>query len=163
LAKKLVTIAQDENKQSNIQRVGYFVMLAVRLVAEFWFLYLEMELNRNQSQNAGFFEAMNLKEKWYCFSYTDSDSSRPQDTYRKVVDAKMPMANRSSLFWVDEPLIACSQQDTVKCWIPFSRIKSYGIQFMYMLLCVNICLTVLEILWLVYETCKSASKKTKTV
>merc|ERR1712226_1431473 len=131
-----------------VVQFAYALMLICRLLSEGWFLYLEKELNRNQSQNANFYETMQLKEKWYC--YSNYDGNVYDDKY--APDFYMPEANRSS-FWTDAPAPACQQQDRVTCWVQFSRIKSYGLQFMYLMLVVNFCLSALELCWLAAHVC----------
>lgn len=52
--------------KSGLTSMGYIVMLLVRLFCETWFLYLENQLSKHQSQKIGFWESFWLKENWIC-------------------------------------------------------------------------------------------------
>merc|ERR1711879_368867 len=112
-------------------------------IMETWFLYLENQLSKHQSQKVGFWESFFLKENWVCAT------NHPRTASKKSLDELLPPANRSEIFWIGDPNLACMQQSvTVTCWIPFSRMKSYGMFFMYIVLLVGWFITVFE---LVYE------------
>merc|ERR1712174_53349 len=50
--------------------IAYLIMLIIRFIAELIFLNLELQLNRNQTQNADFFDTLVLK-KYYCYTFND--------------------------------------------------------------------------------------------
>ena len=130
-------------------------MLVMRLSGEVFFLYVENELGKHQSQNIEFWEAFNLKESWICSTNNVDDAA--QHSLAQLI----PVANRSEIFWTDDVNVACLQQKvTVTCWIPFSRMKTLWLWFMYIVLCVSTCLTVFELVWEVLgHCCRSKSKK----
>lgn len=135
---------------SRITRCGYIVMLCVRLACEFVFLYVENQLGKHQSQNIAFWDAFNLKESWICA--TNNVDSAAQHSLAQLI----PVTNRSEIFWTDELNVACLQQKvTVTCWIPYSRMKSLWLWFMYIVLCISACLTAFELLFeLLSQGCK---------
>ena len=70
-------------------------------------------MNLNQSQNANFLETMQLKEKYYCYTHFDDN---PYDD-KHSVDYFLPVANRSEIFYTDEVIETCQQQDRVTGFI----------------------------------------------
>lgn len=143
--------------ESRITRCGYMVMLCVRLCSEVIFLWLENQLGQHQSQNVSFWDRFWLKEQWVCA--TNNLDAASQDS----LDNLVPIANRSTAFWTDDLNLACIQQKvTVTCWIPFSRMKSYGLWFMYVTLVISTILTVLELAYeFVYHQCCKSSRPKK--
>ena len=96
--------------------IGYLLMLIFRFGFELWFLYVENQLGKHQSQKGDFWDSFNLKEYWMCPTQPDA----------AAVSATIPVEQRSELFWVDEVNEACQQQTVeVRCWIPFSWMKTY--------------------------------------
>ena len=141
--------------KSRITNIGYLIMLFIRLFGEICFIYLENQLGKHQSQNIEFWNAFNLKENWIC-------SSNNKDTAAvESLDQLIPVGNRSEIFWTDDLNVACLQHRvTVTCWIPFSRMKSYGMWFMFLTLCFSCWLTVLEICWeFCYHCCRFNGRK----
>ena len=129
--------------RSNYVAVGYFLMLALRLIAEFFFILLEISLAKHQSQKAGLWESFQLNEYWHCI--TNSNEMHGFES-QELHDVIVPVNNRT-MFYREDLTVACGQQvGSVKCWIPFSRLKTLGMQFMFYVLIVQICLTVLELL-----------------
>lgn len=120
---------------------GYFLMLVFRLCCEIYCIFLEATIAKHMSQNADFRYFFQLKENWKCMT-------NKRDGYGNVIDNTniLPIANRSVLFYRDDLNGACYQQDTsINCWIPLSRNKSLGLQFMYLMLLISVLLTFLEI------------------
>lgn len=140
---------------SRITRFGYIVMLTVRLCCELIFLYVENQLGKHQSQNIAFWDAFNLKESWICS--TNNVDQAAQHSLEQLI----PQSNRSEIFWTDDLNVACLQQKvTVTCWIPFSRMKSLWLWFMYIVLCISTCLTAFELSFeLLNQCCKPKKKK----
>ena len=104
--------------KSIVTDMGYLLMLIFRFGIELWFLYVENQLGKHQSQKADFWDSFNLKEYWMCPTQPDA----------AAVSATIPVEQRSELFWVDEVNEACQQQTVeVRCWIPFSWMKTYWI------------------------------------
>lgn len=138
---------KDEDTTPALIKIGYLITLFVRFGFEYWCLKIEMELNRNQSQNAGFWPGLSLNEKWMC--YTDGDR-----------DDDLPEANRSAIFWHGEENLACTNAEkSVPCWIAKSRMKSWGLKLMYIALLINFFMTLGEILYHVAFGLRSKSKK----
>merc|ERR1712076_203654 len=138
---------------SRITRFGYIVMLVVRLCCELIFLYVENQLGKHQSQNIAFWDAFNLKESWIC------STNNVDQAAQHSLDQLIPQQNRSEIFWTDDLNVACLQQKvTVTCWIPFSRMKSFGLLFMYWVLLVNTTLTAMELIFELVKLCSSGSK-----
>jgi len=147
------TKKEKEFYKSNITSCGYLVMLIVRLAFEIFFLWLENQLGKHQSQNVEFWNSFWLKESWLCATNT------PNGPEQESLDKILPPSNRSEVFWTEDWNMACLQQKvSVTCWIPFSRMKSYGMIFMYWVLIVNTILTFLELCLELVRLCKSASK-----
>jgi len=139
---------------SRIIRFGYIFMLVVRLASEIWFLYIENQLGKHQSQNALFWERLQLKESWSC--PTSHDSEEVQNS----LDQLIPPENRSDFFWNSQPNMACIQQSvSVTCWIPFSHMKSYGLMFMYTVLAMSTVMTCIELLYEIIRMCKCCGRK----
>ena len=107
---------------------------------EFYFLGLEYELAVHQSGHKGI-DAFVLPEKYHC----RTNSIKQVDvSYEEIYN--LPDANKSSVFYIDEKLEACSQQRfEVVCWIPNSRMKTKGLYFMYAVLIVSTFLSVVEL------------------
>lgn len=123
-------------------------MLFVRLLFEICFLYIENQLGKHQSQNSSFWHAFNLKESWLCA--TSNKNSASQRSLFKII----PEQNRSDIFWSNDWNEACLQQTvTVTCWIPFSRMKSLWLWFMYIVLCISTGLTLLELFYELTRGC----------
>jgi hypothetical protein len=139
--------AKAENRKNPAVEIFYITTILFRAILELWFLFVEYNLNLNQSQNANFLETMQLKEKYYCYTHFDDN---PYDD-KHSVDYFLPVANRSEIFYTDEVIETCQQQDRVTCWIKFSRVKSYGIQIMFLVLVCNFILSVLEFCWAVVD------------
>merc|ERR1712218_192875 len=109
---------KSQSPRSPIRVIFYISILIIRFIAEWWFVHLELELSKHQSQNADFWEQFWLKDRWHC--PVNNEESK------KALNHLIPVQNRSSLFWVEEQNGACLQQKTsVTCWIPYSRVKSY--------------------------------------
>lgn len=133
---------------SKITRCGYITMLCVRISFEMSFLYIENQLGKHQSQNDAFWQAFNLKESWLCA--TNDDNPAAQRSLSKII----PEQNRSMLFWTEDWNPACMQQSvTVTCWIPYSRMKSIWLWFMYSVLCFSTCLTFFELTFELTKGC----------
>lgn len=150
------SIKGDDKKVivSRITRAGYLAMLIVRFVFEIGFLWVENQLGKHQSQNTEFWSAFNLKESWIC------PTNNVDDAAQESLDRLLPAANRSEIFWTNDLNVACLQQQvTVTCWIPFSRMKTYGLWFMYYVLCLQTTLTAFELL---YELSSQCMKKKKS-
>lgn len=141
--KSMARFKESGNKKvvkSRYTNFGYIFMLITRLVFEIMFLYIENQISKHQSQKTGFWEAFYLKELWICATNTPTEASA------RSLDQLLPVANRSEIFWIDDINLACMQQQvTVTCWIPFSRMKSYGMFFMYIVLIVGTVMTALEL------------------
>jgi len=136
----------DKTPYSKIVQIGYIFMLVVRSFIEFFCLHLELNLGRHQSQKAGFMDALQLKEMWLCSSNRDEAESS--------IERLIPEANRS-IFWTDELNEPCVQQKVqVTCWIPFSRMKTWGMYFMYYVLILTFCITIMELISAVIELCR---------
>lgn len=150
---------QDDGKvivYSRLISFGYVVMLLMRIFMEFYFLNLEYELAVHQSGHKGW-NAFVLPEKYHC-----------RTNMVKVVDVsyednyRLPDANKSSVFYIDEKLEACSQQRfEVVCWIPNSRMKTKGLYFMYAVLIVSTCLSILELVTVLFTFCKTGKTKSR--
>jgi len=122
---------------------AYVFMLVCRFGVELWSLILESQLAKHQSQNAYFWDRFWLKESWYCATNVPDNS--------ESVDRMIPVANRSDYFWTDDLNEPCVQQQViVTCWIPFSRMKSVGMMFMYFVLLFTWFLTILELIVAVF-------------
>jgi len=147
--------AKEENRKNPVVVGFYIFTILLRVLVESWFLWLEYNLNLNQSQNADFYETMQLKEKYYC--YTNFDENPHDD--KSAADYYLPEQNRSAIFYNTEVIETCQQQDRVTCWIKYSRIKSYGIQIMFIVLVCNLCMSVLELLWAVVDLIFDLNKK----
>merc|ERR1711981_335135 len=140
---------------SRITRFGYIVMLMVRLCCELIFLYVENQLGKHQSQNIAFWDAFNLKESWICS--TNNVDQAAQHSLSQLI----PIANRSEIFWTDDLNVACLQQKvTVTCWIPYSRMKSLWLWFMYFVLCISTCLTGFELAFELLRQCCKGKRST---
>ena len=148
---------------------GYKVMLIFRLACEFFSLYVEYNLSKHISQNADFYEVFQLKESWLCPAYNNPklDYSTKigeigisdQREIQMAVQKFFPDNNRSELFYRDDMNLACAQQQvTVTCWIPFSRMKSLGLKFMYGLLVFQTILTSFELMLECFRPKKSERK-----
>jgi len=130
--------------------IGYLLMLIFRFGFELWFLYVENQLGKHQSQKADFWDSFNLKEYWMCPTQPDA----------AAVSATIPVEQRSELFWVDEVNEACQQQTVeVRCWIPFSWMKTYALWIMYFVLIVQTILTGLELAFHLGSLCCGKSSK----
>ena len=104
--------------------IGYVIMLLIRIVGEFYFLRLEYNLAVHQSGLTGIMAFM-LPEKYDCLTHINED----------VTVKGISKNAQSDIFYIDEPLEACSQQEyAVPCWIPHSRMKQKGLYFMYWIL-----------------------------
>ena len=137
-------------KHNAIVKAGYLIMLVTRLFAEMLFLYLERELGQHQSQNGQVKEILDLKEKWYCFSNTHY-----VPTNNDITNTFMPEQNRS-IFWTEDFNLACGTQPMAfTCWIPYAKMKSYGLKFMYGILVVNFLLTSLELIVALIASCRN--------
>jgi len=154
-ARKTFRFKEDGGvSKSGLTSMGYIVMLIVRLFCETWFLYLENQLSKHQSQKVGFWESFWLKENWICAT------NSPKPAAGRSLNELLPPANRSEIFWIDEPNLACMQQMvTVTCWIPFSRMKSYGMFFMYIVLLVGWFITLFELAYECIRLCTRASSR----
>merc|ERR1712110_458616 len=95
--------------------------------------------------------ALELKEWWNCATNTrGSDNS---------IDEFFPPGNRS-IFWTDELNEPCVQQKVhVTCWIPFSRMKTWGMYFMYYVLILTFFITLLELVLAMVELCRFKGSK----
>lgn len=147
-------IRKTDNKvvvYSRFTSIGYFIMLVVRILVEIYFLHIEYQLAIHQTGKTGI-EAFELPEKYHCRTHQ-----------MKEIDgqsANEPDGEKSSVFYINEPLEACSQQRyEVVCWIPNSRMKTKGLYFMYMVLIVSTLLSVVELIWLASTSCCGTSKK----
>ena len=137
----------------------------MRIFMEFYFLNLEYELAVHQSGHKGW-NAFVLPEKYHCrtnmvkvidVSYEDNyqlpDANKSSVFYRWVQQILKSLDNFTIKFWflspqfyIDEKLEACSQQRfEVVCWIPNSRMKTKGLYFMYAVLIVSTCLSIIEL------------------
>lgn len=140
--------------KSGITSMGYISMLVVRLAFESAFLFIENQLSKHQSQKIGFWESFWLKENWICAT------NSPKPSAQNSLNELLPPANRSEIFWISDPNLACMQQMvTVTCWIPFSRMKSYGMFFMYIVLLVGWVITLLELVYECIRLCTRASSR----
>lgn len=129
-------------KKSNYITVGYILMLVIRLVLEIFCICLEYTLAKHLSQNAKPSEVFQLKENWICSTNGVVNSEAQQMS----IDLLLPPANRSELFYRTDENVACRQQAvTVTCWIPFSRMKSLGLIFMMVVICLQTILTFCEL------------------
>lgn len=151
--------AEEQNRKNPIVVGVYMFIILLRIFVEMWFIVVEYNLNLNQSQNGDFFETMELKEKYSCYTHYDDNSFDS----RKSVDFYMPENNRSNLFWVDDTIEACLQQDKVTCWIKFSRAKSYGMQIMFLVLICNLILSITEFIFALVESCCSYSSSNNQI
>lgn len=120
-------------------------MLVIRLILEIYCIVIELELNVHHSQKSNFPELLTLNEKWLCPVYSTNLVNTPK------LDASMnqflPAKNRSILFHRSDTVTACEQQAIfVTCWIKESRMKSYGIKFMFTVICLQTWITVCELL-----------------
>ena len=90
-----------------------------------------------------------LSEKYLCYTHELNDESYT-----------LPIANRSDYFWRDSEVLACSTNEhSVPCWIPKSRMKSYGLLLMYTVLIVNFLLSCLELIYFFTFDRKKFEKK----
>lgn len=105
--------AKAENRKNPAVEIFYITTILFRAILELWFLFVEYNLNLNQSQNANFLETMQLKEKYYCYTHFDDN---PYDD-KHSVDYFLPVANRSEIFYTDEVIETCQQQDRVTGFI----------------------------------------------
>lgn len=143
--------------KSRITTAGYIVMLVFRLTFECLFLWIENQLGKHQSQNIAFWDAFNLKESWIC------STNNVDQAAQHSLDQLIPQSNRSEIFWTDDLNIACLQQKvTVTCWIPFSRMKSLWLWFMYIVLCISTCLTSFELSFEILRQFCRPKKKSPT-
>jgi len=143
----------DTYVPSSLTTLGYIIMLVMRLFFELVFLYVENELSQHQSQKVGFWDRIFLKENWIC------PTNRDEPAVKQSINQLLPQANRSTLFWISDENLACTQQPvTVTCWIPFSRMKSYAMFFMYMVLIASTVLTVGELMFELVRLCLSGKK-----
>lgn len=118
-------------------------MLILRFLAEVLCLILEISLAMHQSQKSAITETFQLNEYWHCLSNSESAHGLELDSLHLKV---LPAANRT-IFHTNELNHACTQQlAAVKCWIPYSRMKSLGLVFMFYVLVGQVCLTGLELL-----------------
>jgi len=139
-------------------KTGYMVMLLCRLVFELIFLFVENQLGQHQSQNVEFWNRFWLKEQWLC-ALNDDDKAASNSLMEMI-----PPVNRSEIFWTDDKNLACIQQKVVAtCWIPFSRMKSFGLLFMYWVLIVTTCLTAIELLYELVTICKPKKNKQEPI
>lgn len=144
------TKKKQEFFKSPITTAGYITMLLFRLTFEIIFLFIENQLGKHQSQNTEFWNSFWLKESWLCATNT------PKAPMEESLDRVLPESNRSEIFWTDDWNMACLQQQiTVTCWIPFSRMKSFGLLFMYWVLLVTTFLTFCELIFEIVKLCKS--------
>jgi len=144
----------NEFYKSNYTSMGYIFMLVFRLCFEIFFCWLENQLGKHQSQNTEFWNSFWLKESWLCA--TNYPGPGPE---KDSLDQIIPAENRSEIFWAEDYNMACLQQKvTVTCWIPFSRMKSFGLLFMYWVLLVNTTLTALELIFELVKLCTSGRK-----
>jgi len=144
----------DDTPFSKVSQVGYVIMLILRAIIEYVSLKLELNLGRHQSQNSGFIDSLSLKEMWYCPTNVQGSEQSTLEFF--------PPANRS-LFWTDEINEPCVQQKTyVACWIPFSRMKTWAMYFMYYVLILCFVITILELLMALYHLCTRFGGKTKS-
>jgi len=128
---------------SKLTAVGYITMLVVRLTLELWCVFLEMNLAKHHSQNSKFSEKFWLKDHWLCPTYSTNIG---KNAVAESIDAIIPHANRSELFYRTDTVVACEQQQTtVTCWIPMSRMKRYGMLFMFGVLIMQTALTFCEL------------------
>lgn len=124
-------------------------MLLFRFTFECTFLFIENQLGKHQSQNTEFWNSFWLKESWLCATNT------PKAPQQESLDKVLPISNRSEIFWTDDWNMACLQQQiTVTCWIPFSRMKSFGLIFMYWVLITTTCLTACELVYELVKLCR---------
>lgn len=147
---------EDEKEKpikSNVTTTGYILMLVLRLIIELGFMVLEASLAKHHSQNAEIQDYLHLKESWMCPTNDDHPGKI------RSVNELLPISNRSALFHRLDPNMACIQQQvTVTCWIPFSRMKSLGMQFMYAVLVFQTFLTVSELIFEFLNTCRRRTK-----
>merc|ERR1712110_260305 len=144
--------------KSTITDIGYLLMLVFRFGFELWFLYVENELGKHQSQKSGFWDSFNLKEHWMCPTHPD-----PNADQASALEATLPFEKRSELFWVNDVNEACQQQSVeVRCWIPFSWMKTYALWIMYVVLIVQTCLTGLELTFHLGSLCCGRSSQSQT-
>jgi len=135
LVRTLAERHSDDNR--SFMKLGYFFYIISKIIFEGVFLKLELELNRNQSQKADFSETWKLPEKYLCFTHELNEEG-----------FTLPKENRSDYFWRDSEILACSTNEhSVPCWIPKSRMKSYGLLLMYIVLVVNFVLSSLELIY----------------
>jgi len=125
-------------------RIGYISMLIFRLCCEICCLYIEAALCQHMSQNEKFTDWFQLKEYWKCLINKSGEESEGL--------LALPLANRSSLWFREDVNNACHQQEVaVKCWIPLSRMKSLGIHFMFLVMCFQVMLTLVELGFEIYD------------
>lgn len=145
------TISSHNGKEveiifSSYIATGYIMMLTARLLVELWFLYIEYNLGMHQTGNSGIY-AWSYPEKYNCSTHY-------------ILDTAHEITNAKSMFYIEEPLEACNQnQYVVTCWIPNSILKTKGLYFMLIVLLGGILLTTLELLTALKDAC---SKKTKS-
>jgi len=153
LARKGMRTKNRKGKEfykSPFTAAGYVLMLLFRLSFEIFFLWLENQLGKHQSQNTEFWNSFWLKESWQCAT------NDPRQTHQDSLDKVLPPSNRSEIFWTDDYNMACLQQQiSVTCWIPLARMKSFGLIFMYWVLIISTCLTCLELAFELLKLCKS--------
>merc|ERR1712151_1347212 len=125
---------------------------------ECYFLSLEYELAVHQSGHTGW-QAFILPEKYHC----RTNMIKPIEVGYEA-NYRLPDANKSSVFYIDEKLEACSQQRfEVVCWIPNSRMKTKGLYFMYTVLIVSTVIRVIELITVIFTFCKSRKSKQQEV
>lgn len=141
------------NIRSNITTTGYIFMLCFRLAMEILFLVIEASLAKHHSQNSTFDQFFYLKEKWLCPT-NDNDPAKIRST-----NELLPFSNRSAFFHRLDTNFACVQQQvTVTCWIPYSRMKSLGMQFMYTVLVLQCVMTLMELILEMINVCRRKAK-----
>lgn len=154
LARKSMRRKEKKGKEfykSPFTSAGYIFMLLFRLSFEIFFCWLENQLGKHQSQNVEFWNSFWLKESWQCAT------NSPKEDASAALNRMIPPANRTEVFWTDDHNLACLQQEiTVTCWIPFSRMKSYGLLFMYWVLLINTLLTFLELVFELTKLCRGS-------
>ena len=115
---KLITTFFHNKERLRAEAIGkknpavvlfYILTITIRGILEAWFIWIEYNLNLNQSQNANFLETMQLKEKYYCYTHYDDNVH----DNKVSVDYYLPPQNRSALFYTSDRIEACQQQDRV--------------------------------------------------
>lgn len=143
----------DDTPFSKVVQIGYVCMLILRVGIEWFSLNLELNLGRHQSQKGGLIDSLKLKEMWYCPTNTEGSDESIAEFF--------PPQNRS-IFWTDELNEPCVQQKVyIACWIPFSRMKTWGMYFMYYVLIMCFVITVLELCLALYDLCTRFGNKSQ--